>query len=92
MYKVRKYYKDRVMSLTHDDGKQAFSVGIIAPGTYEFGAISDERYRVTSGEIYCWEEDSDEWKKYSTDQVFTVQSHKNFIIKTKEVSSYICFY
>ena len=42
MFQLRKYHGDRVQSLTYDDGKKAFSVGIISPGEYEFGAIKKE--------------------------------------------------
>jgi uncharacterized protein YaiE (UPF0345 family) len=92
MYKLRKYHGDRVMSLTHEDDNQAFSVGIIAEGEFEFGAIVDEHYRVTSGKISFWEEGLDEWKTCETGEEFTAHAHKNFKLKADDVSSYICFY
>jgi len=92
MYKLRKYHGDRVMSLTHEDDKQAFSVGIIADGEFEFGAIEDEKYRVTSGEISFWEEGMDGFKTFGLNEEFTAHAHKNFKLKANGVSSYICFY
>lgn len=80
------------MSLTHDGEKEAFSVGIVAPGEYGFGAIAKEHYRVTSGEISFWEEDGKQWKVCREGEEFKVVEHKDFKIKADKVSSYICFY
>ena len=49
MYELKKYFGDRVQSLTYDNDQLAFSVGIISPGEYQFGAIKKEIYTVTSG-------------------------------------------
>lgn len=92
MFKLRKYHGDRVQSLTYDDEGNSLSVGILAPGMYEFGAIKKEKTTVTSGKITAWIEGSDLWKEYNTGETFEVGAHKNFKLKVEEVSSYICFY
>lgn len=92
MFQLRKYHGERVQSLTYDDGKKAFSVGIISPGEYEFGAIKKEITTVTSGKISAWVEGNDQWQDYSAFQEFTISGHKNFRYKVSETSSYICFY
>ena len=92
MFHLRKYHGERVQSLTYDDGKRAFSVGIISPGEYEFGAIKREITTVTSGKISAWVEGNDQWQDYSAFQEFTIPEHKNFRYKVSETSSYICFY
>lgn len=92
MFHLRKYHGERVQSLTYDDGEKAFSVGIITPGEYEFGAIKKEITTVTSGKISAWVEGDDQWHDYSAFQEFTIPEHKNFRYKVSETSSYICFY
>ncbi len=92
MFQLKKYHGERVQSLTYDDGKKAFSVGIIIPGEYEFGAIKKEVTTVTSGKINVWVEGVEGWKAYNMGENFTVPGHKNFKFKVDEISSYICFY
>ena len=92
MYQLRKYHGDRVQSLTYGDDNQSFSVGIIAPGEYEFGAIKKEVTTVTSGEISVWVEGNESWKTYKRNDTFEIPEHKNFKYKVDKVSSYICIY
>ena len=92
MYRLRKYHEDRVQSLTYADEKTEFSVGIIAPGEYAFGAIKKEITTVTSGEISVWIEGNEHWHTYSKDSTFEIPEHSNFKYKVNKVSSYICFY
>lgn len=92
MFQLKKYHGERVQSLTYDDGGKPFSVGIISPGEYEFGAIKKEITTVTSGKISVWIEGNKQWKDYSAFQEFTIPGHKNFRYKVNETSSYICFY
>lgn len=92
MYELKKYHGDRVQSLTYDNDEVAFSVGIISPGEYQFGAIKKEIFTVTSGQISLWTEDSDEWNVFSVGETFSVPDHKNFKLGVEHISSYICFY
>jgi uncharacterized protein YaiE (UPF0345 family) len=80
------------MSLTYEDETSSFSVGIIAPGEYQFGAIRKEIFTVTFGTISAWHEDTDKWETYGINEQFTIPDHKNFKLKVEGVSSYICHY
>lgn len=91
MYKIRKYHEKRVMSLTYD-GEKAFSVGIVAVGEFSFGALIDEYYKVTSGEISFWTDETKEWAIYKEGQEFIAKVGHDFKLKAEHVSSYICFY
>jgi len=92
MYQLRKYYGDKVQSLTYDNGELAFSVGIISPGEYEFGSIKKEVFKVIHGNISFWFDGEDDWKAAAEEEKFEVPGHKNFKLKTNEVSAYICYY
>lgn len=91
MFKIRKYHEKKVMSLTYD-GDNAFSVGIVSVGEFTFGALIDEYYKVTSGEIAFWSDETQEWKNCKEGQEFVAKQGHDFKLKTTEVSSYICFY
>ena len=92
MYELRKYHGDRVMSLTYEDESQSFSVGILSPGEYQFGAIKKEVFTVTSGVINANVGDSDVWTTHGKNDVFSVPGKSNFKLSVNEVSTYICHY
>lgn len=92
MYELKKYHGDRVQSLTYDDDKTAFSVGIISEGEYQFGAIKKEIFTVTSGSISAWEEDGNNWSEFQIGESFSIPPQKNFKLKVEQISTYICFY
>ena len=94
MFKLRKYHNNRVQSLTYegDENSKSFSVGIIYPGTYDFGSIQKEITTVTSGKISVWTSQTNKWETYQKDETFTIPEHTEFKFKCDEVSSYICFY
>lgn len=92
MFELKRYHGDRVMSLTYDDDNVSFSVGVISPGEYEFGAMKSEKYTVTSGVIRCWAEGDKEWSTNQINEIFTVPSRKNFKLSVDKISSYICYY
>ncbi len=92
MFELKKYHGNRVMSLSYEDENDSFSVGIIASGEYEFGAIKSEVFTVTAGEIGCWVEGTEVWTKHGVNETFRVPSRKNFKLSVDKISSYICFY
>ena len=92
MYELRKYHGDRVQSLSYDANNQAFSVGIILPGEYQFGAIREEIYTVSHGKIWAWAEGDNDYKPHKTGETFLIPVSKNFTLKVEEPSAYICHY
>ncbi len=92
MYKIRKYHEKKVMSLTYERNQNSFSVGIVAVGEFAFGALIDERYRVTHGAISFWTDETNEWKTYKEGEEFMAKQGHDYKLKATEVSSYICFY
>ena len=92
MFELRKYHGDKVMSLTYDDKVQSFSVGIIAPGEYQFGSLKKEIFTVISGKIGFWVEGGKDWTTCDLNETFTVPEGKNFKLTVIETSAYICHY
>lgn len=92
MFELKKYHGNRVMSLTYEDENDSFSVGIISPGEYKFGAIRSEEFTVTSGQIKCWIEGDKEWLSAKINDTFKVPSRKNFKLTVEKTSTYICHY
>ena len=92
MFKIRKYHEKKVMSLTYDGDQNSFSVGIVAVGEYAFGALVDEHYRVTSGEIHFWCDKTQAWTIHNKGGEFVAIQGHDYKLKAAQVSSYICFY
>lgn len=92
MFELKKYHGNRVMSLTYEDENNSFSVGVIASGEYEFGAIKSEVFTVTSGEISSWAEGNETWTKHGVNETFRIPERNNFKLSVEKISSYICFY
>ena len=92
MYELKKYHGDRVMSLTYEDESKSFSVGILSPGEYQFGAMKKEIFTVTSGTIRVNVEGAETWTSHSKNETFSVPVQKNFKLSVDDVSTYICFY
>ena len=92
MFKLRKYHDEKVQSLTYKGDDKEFSVGIIYPGTYEFGSIKKEINTVTAGRIKVWTETNHQWQEYSEGKKFTIPANTNFKFQCDEVSAYLCYY
>lgn len=92
MFELKKYHGNRVMSLTYEDDNDSFSVGIISPGEYEFGAIRGEEFTVTSGLIKCLVEGESMWSTNKETATFKVPPRKNFKLSVDKTSTYLCYY
>ena len=92
MYKLRKYHGDRVQSLTYEKDRKAASVGIMAVGNYEFGALANEHYTVTSGRIFLWNEKNEKWDPFVPFETFMIPVNTNFKLKIEEISTFLCVY
>ncbi len=92
MYRLKKYHGDRVQSLTYEKDGRAGSVGIMAPGAYEFGAMERESFTVCEGEIRVKVGDATEWKSYGKGETFVIPEHANFKLQTDDIATYYCVY
>lgn len=78
-------------SFVDNDGERK-SLGIMMPGTYNFGTAAAEIMEIVSGECEVKLNGSAEWKTYTSDTTFQVPANSNFDIKVKTVTDYCCSY
>ena len=92
MFKSNEYFDGKVKSLAFNDKDGAATIGVMAPGEYEFGTSSREYMTVVSGALTVKLPDTDEWRVFEPNQIFIVEPDKKFQLKVDMTSSYICRY
>ena len=92
MIKVNEYFGGKVKSLglTSVDGPA--TVGVMAPGEYEFGTSTQEIMTVVSGALTVKLPGAHDWKTYKTGDTFVVDKDKKFLLKVTADAAYLCLY
>jgi uncharacterized protein YaiE (UPF0345 family) len=68
------------------------TLGVILPGTLNFGTDAPELMEVQAGTCRIRLEGSDEWKTYSAGETFSVPGKSRFDIDVVETLDYVCSY
>jgi len=92
MFKVNEYYNGKVMSLAFNNNDGTVTVGVMAPGEYEFGTSTVEYMTVVSGELTVQLPGEEEWKNYTPFETFMVEKDTSFKVIVKEETAYKCVY
>lgn len=92
MFKVNEYFEGKVKSIALEDTQGNATIGVMAPGDYEFGTTTIEYMTIVSGSLTILLPNETEWKKYKPFETFIVQANKKFNVKVEENSTYICRY
>jgi hypothetical protein len=92
MFKVNEYFDGRVKSLSFRGADGPATVGVMAPGEYEFGTSSVEVMTVTSGSLAVRLPGSTDWTTIERGGSFTVQANVKFGVRAPEETSYLCLY
>lgn len=92
MFKVNEYFDGKVKSLAFAAADGPATVGVMAPGEYEFGTSTKEIMTVISGALTVKLPGSDKWKVYRKGESFTVGPNLKFQLKVTEDSAYLCLY
>lgn len=92
MLKVNEYFDGQVKSIGFQSATLASSVGVMAPGEYEFDTSQFETMSVVSGALTVQLPDSDQWHTYNAGDSFTIDANKVFLLKVEVASAYLCTY
>jgi hypothetical protein len=92
MFKVNEYFNGNVKSIGFKTAQSPATVGVIAPGEYEFGTSTVEIMTVITGKLAALLPDSKNWTDFGPGKSFTVPANKKFKVKTAEDTSYLCLY
>lgn len=92
MFKVNEYFDGKVKSLGFQTSEGPATIGVMAPGEYEFGTSTVEIMTVVSGALTVRLPGSEAWKGYKAGESFTVEAGKRFQLKVSADAAYLCLY
>jgi hypothetical protein len=92
MFKVNEYFDGKVKSIAFQTHEGPATVGVMAPGDYEFGTSTVEFMTVISGKLTVLLPGELEWKTFIPSDTFIVEKDQRFKLKVSEDTSYFCLY
>jgi len=92
MFKVNEYFDGKVKSLAFTSTEGPATVGVMAPGEYEFGTSSVEIMTVVSGAMDIKLPGSDTWKTIKAGDSFEVAANVKFGVRMEVATAYLCLY
>lgn len=91
-FKINTYFDGKVASLSHNGAEGKATVGVIAPGDYEFGTATVEIMTVISGKMKVQQAGESAWKEYKKFESFRVEKGSKFKVSVEEDTPYLCLY
>jgi hypothetical protein len=92
MFKTNEYFDGKVKSIAFNAAAGPATVGVMAPGDYEFGTGKKEVMTVVSGRLAVKLPGESGWKDYPRGAAFTVPADSKFQLKVAEDTAYLCLY
>ncbi len=92
MFKTNEYFEGKVKSIAFTTKEGPATVGVMAPGQYEFGTSTVEHMTVVSGLLRVVLPGTSEWREFSPFETFVVPKDSKFRLEIKEESAYLCLY
>jgi len=92
MFKVNEYFGGKVKSIAFAADPDPATVGVMAPGDYEFGTVKKEIMSVVSGKLTVKLPGESAWKDFPKGSTFTVPPNSKFQLKVAVDTAYLCLY
>jgi len=92
MFKVNEYFDGTVKSIAFTGEEGPATVGVMAPGEYEFGTAKREIMHVVSGALTVKLPGSDSWEVFKARSQFNVPADSKFQLKVAVDTAYLCEY
>ncbi|WP_374351999.1 pyrimidine/purine nucleoside phosphorylase [Chitinimonas sp.] len=90
MIKVNEYFDGKVKSLGFAMGQGAATVGVMAPGEYEFGTAAPEVMTVVAGALTVKLPGHEHWQTFEAGSQFNVAGNSKFQLRVAVDSAYLC--
>lgn len=90
--KVNEYFDGKVKSISFQGESLPASVGVMAPGEYEFGTSQKETMTVVSGELAVCLPGESEFRAYGSGSSFVVEANQKFQLEVAGDTAYLCTY
>ncbi|WP_438279968.1 pyrimidine/purine nucleoside phosphorylase [Pseudomonas alabamensis] len=92
MFKVNEYFDGTVKSIAFTGQEGPATLGVMAPGEYEFGTAKREIMHVVSGALTAKLPGSDSWETFESGSQFHVPADSKFQLKVAVDTAYLCEY
>jgi len=92
MFKVNEYFDGRVKSIALENAEGPATIGVMAPGEYEFSTSTVEYMTVTTGMLTIMLPGDARWNDYKAGETFIVEKDSVFKVKVEEPTAYKCLY
>lgn len=92
MFKVNEYFNGSVKSIAFQTETLPATVGVMAPGEYEFGTNQQEVMTVVSGALTVKLPGADQWQTFNAGEHFTVAANQKFQLQVAVDTAYLCTY
>ncbi len=92
MFKTNEYFDGKVKSIAFHADDQDATIGVMAPGEYDFGTDRKERMTVISGALTVQLPGSAAWQTFKAGESFDVPGDSRFGVKVNEETAYLCRY
>jgi len=92
MFKVNEYFDGKVKSIAFASPEGPATIGVMAPGDYEFGTSSIEIMSVIAGAMDIKLPGSEEWQTVKAGESFEVAANVKFGVRMQVETAYLCLY
>ena len=92
MLTINKYFSGNVASIAFSAENAPATLGVMAPGEYEFGTNKKETMKVVHGSLEVQLPGSTEWKLINEGESFMVEANNSFTMRVKKDTGYLCLY
>ena len=92
MINVNEYFDGQVKSLGYATAEGKSTVGVIAPGTYEFGTSQHEIMHILEGDLKVLLPNADNWEIFANGSKFEVPANASFKVEATAPTAYLCQY
>ena len=89
---VNEYFDGKVKSISFQTATLPATVGVMAPGEYEFPTSQKETMTVVSGALTVKLPGSDDWLEFEAGSGFVVDANETFQLKVAVDTAYLCTY
>ena len=92
MLDVNEYFDGKVKSIAFNTASLPATVGVMAPGEYQFNTSELETITVVSGALTVRLPDREGWQTFGPNDIFTVQAEQSFDLQVAVDTAYLCTY
>lgn len=92
MFKTNEYFDGKVKSIAFTTPEGPATLGVMAPGEYEFGTSTVEYMTVVSGTMTVLLPGEETWRDYKPYETFIVAKDQKFRLRIAADAAYLCSY